>query len=202
VWPSGDSPEGPFKDAIGRPLVDDAFEMSNVGFRTPSDTPFTIDPTVLVDDDGQAYLHYGGFSRMMVAKLGRDMTSIEGKMKEVTPQGFFEAPYLVKRGGTYYEFYAAGTNPATIDYATSTSPLGPWKYGGRILDALPGVPGQDAPTSHPAVAELAGQWYLVYHLSNGPNGGGTYKREVALDKLAWPSDGTIPKLTRTNGVSF
>ena len=104
-------------------------------------------------------------------------------MKEITPQGFFEAAFLTKRYDVYYEIYAAGQNPATIDYSTSTSPLGPWKYGGRILDALPNVSGQDAATSHPGVAEFAGQWYPVYHSSNGPNGGCTYKREVAIDKL-------------------
>jgi beta-xylosidase len=197
-----DSPTGPFKDAIGKPLIDDAFEISNAGFRTPSDTPYTIDPTVFVDDDGQAYLHYGGFSRMMVAKLGADMISIDGKLKEVTPQGFFEAAFLTKHGGKYYEIYAAGQNPATIDYATSASPLGPWQYGGRILDALPNVSGMDAATNHAGVAEFAGQWYIVYHLSNGPNGGGTYRREVALDKLGWNADGTIQRVMRTQGVSF
>jgi beta-xylosidase len=198
----GDSPLGPFKDAIGKALIDDAFEMSNAGFRTPSDTPFTIDPTVFIDDDGQAYLHYGGFGRMMVAKLASDMRSIDGKLQELTPRGFFEAPYLFKRDGKYYEVYAAGQNPASIDYATSSSPLGPWEYKGRILDPLPGVPGQDAPTSHPAVAELAGQWYLVYHLSNGPNNGGTYRREVAVDKLTWNADGTIKPVARTDGLTF
>jgi hypothetical protein len=197
-----DSPTGPFRDAIGRALVDDASEMANFGYTQPSQTVFTIDPTVFVDDDGQAYLHYGGFSRMVVAKLGADMISIDGKMQEVTPSGFFEAPYLLKRGGKYYEIYAAGSNPATIDYATSTSPMGPWTRVGRILDALPAAAGQDAPTSHPAVAELAGQWYLVYHLSNGPNGGGTYRREVAIDKLTFNADGTIQKVTPSNGLSF
>jgi hypothetical protein len=197
-----DSPTGPFRDAIGKPLINDAFEMSNVGFRTPSDTPFTIDPTVWIDDDGKGYLHYGGFSRMMVAKLSDDLLSIDGKMQEVTPRGFFEAAYLFKHNGKYYEVYAAGTNPATIDYSTSASPLGPWQYGGRILDALPALPGQDAATSHSAVAQFAGQWYLVYHLSNGPNGGGTYKREVAVDKLTIKADGTIEKLVPSSGLRF
>ena len=197
-----DSPAGPFKDALGKPLIDDAFEISNMGFNAPGDTPFTIDPTVFVDDDGQAYLHYGSFGRMVGVKLGSDMISIPSKMKEITPQGFFEAAFLFKRGAIYYEMYAAGINPATIDYATSSTPLGPWKYGGRVLDALPNVPGQDAATSHPGVAQFAGQWYMVYHLSNGPNGGGTYKREVAIDKLNFNADGSIQKLTRTAGLSF
>lgn len=197
-----DSPSGPFKDALGKALVDDAFELSNMGFKTPPDTPFTIDPSVFVDGDGQAYLHYGSFGRMVGVKLNADMISISDKMKEITPQGFFEAAFLTKREGVYYEIYAAGQNPATIDYSTSSSPLGPWKYGGRILDALPNVSGQDAATSHPGVAEFGGQWYLVYHSSNGPNGGGTYKREVAIDKLSFNADGSIQKLKPSAGLSF
>jgi beta-xylosidase len=198
----GDSPRGPFEDAIGKALVDDAFEMSNMSFQRPEDTVYTIDPTVFVDDDGQAYLHYGGFGRLVVVKLGSDMTSISGTMKESTPRGFFEAPFLIKRSGKYYEIYAAGSNPATIDYATSANPLGPWTYGGRILDKLPSLAGQDASTSHSGVAQFAGQWYIVYHLSNGPNGGGTYKREVAVDKLNFNADGSIQKVVPTSGLSF
>lgn len=197
-----DSPTGPFKDALGKPLINDKSEMANFGFNDPGQTVYTIDPTVFVDDDGQAYLHYGGFSRMVVAKLNDDMISISGKMQEVTPPGFFEAPFLTKRNGRYYEIYAAGVNPATIDYATASSPMGPWTRGGRIIDALPNVSGQDAATSHPGVAQLGGQWYVVYHLSNGPNGGGTYRREVAIDKLNFNTDGTIQKVTPSAGLSF
>jgi beta-xylosidase len=139
---------------------------------------------------------------MMVAKLSPDLTAIEGKLQEVTPRGFFEAPYLFKHAGKYYEVYAAGANPATIDYATSDSPLGPWAYGGRILDSLPSPAGEDAATNHAGVAQFAGQWYIVYHLSNGPNGGGTYKREVAVDKLTIKPDGSIGKVTPSQGLSF
>jgi hypothetical protein len=197
-----DSPEGPFKDAIGKPLIDDAFEMANFGYTQASQTVNTIDPSVFVDDDGQAYLHYGGFWRMVVAKLNSDMISINGKMQEVTPPDYWESPYLIKHANKYYEIYAAGENPATIDYATSSSPMGPWTRGGRILDALPNVTGQDAATNHAGVAEFAGQWYLVYHLSNGPNGGGTYRREVAVDKLTFNADGSIQKVTPSSGLTF
>jgi hypothetical protein len=197
-----DSPAGPFKDALGKPLINDKSEMANFGFTDPGQTVYTIDPTVFVDDDGQAYLHYGGFSRMVVAKLNDDMVSLNGKLQEVTPPGFFEAAYLTKHGGKYYEIYAAGANPASIDYATASSPLGPWTRGGRILDPLPKVTGQDAPTNHAGVAELAGQWFIVYHVSNGPNGGGTYKREVAIDKLTFNADGSIQKVTPSDGLKF
>jgi hypothetical protein len=196
-----DSPLGPFQDAIGGPLINDEVEMQAFNYSQASQTVYTIDPTVFVDDDGQAYLAYGGFGRMVTVALGDDMISLEGNLIERTPQGFFEAPYLSKRNGTYYMVYAAGSNPATIDYATSDSPTGPWQYGGRILDALSGLPGEDAPTSHPAIAEFLGQWYLVYHLSDGP-GGGTYRRQVAIDKLEFNADGTIQKVTPSSGLTF
>lgn len=197
-----DSPEGPFKDAIGAPLVDDAFERKNMGFASDGDTPYTIDPTVFVDDDGQAYLHYGGFSRLVNAKLGDDMISISGTMKESTPSCYFESPYLIKRNATYYEIYACGANPPTIDYATSSSPLGPWTRKGTVLPKMTTLAGQDAATNHAGVAEFAGQWYVVYHVSNGPNGGGTYHRQVAIDKLNFNADGTIQQVKPSSGLSF
>ena len=196
------SPEGPFTDAIGGPLVSDAIERSNMGFATDGDTPYTIDPTVFVDDDGQAYLHYGGFSRMVNAKLGADMISISGTMKESTPSCYFEAPFLTKRNGTYYEIYACGVNPPTIDYATSTSPLGPWAHKGTVLPKMVTLSGQDAATNHAGVAQLGNQWYIVYHVSNGPNGGGTYHREVAIDKMNFNADGTIQPVVPSAGLTF
>ena len=200
----GDSPEGPFTDYLGKPLIDDLLEMSNWNLTLDSDTPYTIDPTAFVDDDGQAYLMYGGFGRLVGAKLNLNgnNVSLNGKLQYVSgASGFFEAAYIIKRSGTYYVIYAAGSNPATIDYATSTSVLGPYTRRGRILNALP-TTSTDAATSHPGVAEFAGQWYLVYHVSNGPNGGGTYHREVAVDKLNFNSDGTIQLITPSSGLQF
>lgn len=198
----GDSPEGPFTDAIGGPLVDDAMERQNMGFSSDGATPYTIDPTVFVDEDGKAYLHYGGFSRMVNAELGADMVSIVGTMHESTPSCYFESPYLTKRNGTYYEIYACGANPPTIDYATSSSPLGPWTHRGTILPRMTTLAGQDAATNHAGVAEFAGQWYIVYHRSDGPNGGGTYHRQVAIDKMDFNSDGTIQQVSPSDGLTF
>jgi beta-xylosidase len=197
-----DDPEGPFTDAIGGLLIDDDSEIANMGFAAPSDTVYTIDPTVFVDDDDRVHLLYGGFWRMVHAELGSDMISVVGRMEESTPRDFFEAPFLTKHEGAYYVVYAAGSNPATIDWATSDSPMGPWSYGGRILDALPATAGEDPPTSHPGVARFAGQWYLVYHISNGPNDGGTYRREVAVEKLFFNLDGSIEPVAPSSGVSF
>jgi hypothetical protein len=206
----GDSPEGPFKDAIGKPLIDDVLEMSNMGFTKDSDTPYTIDPTVYVDDDGKAYMHYGSFGRVVHVNLGDDMISVSGKMKEIdlgcisasdNKRCFFESAYLTKRNGKWYEIYAAGDNPAAINYSIADKPDGPWTAKGRVIDPLP-TTSTDGATNHAGVAEFAGQWYIVYHVSNGPNGGGTYHREVAIDKLGFNADGTIQKVTPGNGLVF
>jgi hypothetical protein len=208
----GDSPEGPFKDAIGKPLIDDVLEMSTMGFAKDSDTPYTIDPTVYVDadDGGKAYMHYGSFGRVVHVNLGDDMISVSGKMKEIdlgcitasdNKRCFFESSYLTKRNGKWYEIFASGDNPSAINYSIADNPAGPWTAKGRILDPLP-TTSTDGATNHAGVADLAGQWYIVYHVSNGPNGGGTYHREVAIDKLNFNADGTIQKVTPSSGLSF
>ncbi len=198
----GDSPEGPFENAIGAPLIDDAFEMENFGYADPAETVYTIDPTVFIDDDGQAYLAYGGFWRMVTARLGDDMISIDGSMVESTPPNYFESPYLVKHNGNYYHFYSAGSgNPTTIDYASSNSPMGPWTRRGTVVPTLPNVAGQDAATNHAGVGQLGNAWFIAYHLSNGPNNGGTYRREVAVERLVWTGD-TVDPVTPSSGISF
>ena len=108
-----------------------------MGLAPSAQTPSTVDPTVFVDDDGQAYLHYGGGGRMVVAKLKTDMITLDGRIRVSTPANYRSSPYLIKHDGTYFEIYASKLIPTTIDYATSSSPLGPWTQGGRILDAMP-----------------------------------------------------------------
>lgn len=198
-----DKPEGPWKDALGKPIVNDSVEMATFGGTNIDQTPHTIDPTVFIDDDGQAYLQYGGFWTMVSVKLNPDMISLGSKLVKSTPLDYFESPYLIKRNGLYYQIYARGSaNPTTIDYATSTNPQGPWTWRGQILGKMPKVAGQDEPTNHAAVAEFAGQWYIVYHVSNGPNGGGTYKRMVAIDKMFFNADGTIKPVTPSPALTF
>lgn len=198
-----DSPEGPWKDALGKPLVNDSVEMATWNITNIDQTPHTIDPTVFIDDDGQAYLQYGGFWTMVSVKLNPDMISLGSKLVRSTPLDYFESPYLIKRNGLYYQIYARGAaNPTTIDYATSTNPQGPWTWRGQILSKMPKVAGQDETTNHAGVAEFAGQWYIVYHVSNGPNGGGTYKRMVAIDKMFFNADGTIKPVTPSAALSF
>lgn len=176
------SPTGPFRDAIGGPLVTD---------RTPNASALNIDPAVFVDDDGQAYMYWGSFFAPRAVRLNADMISLNGAV--MTPQGltgFWEAPWLHKRNGVYYLSYAAGGNPATIEYATSSSPLGPWTHRGRVLQRT------SSPTNHHSIFEYRGQWYVAYHTADAP-GGGEFRRSVAVDQLFYNADGTIRTVVQT-----
>lgn len=184
-----DSPTGPFKDARGSALI------TNNMTRDVTISYDDIDPTVFIDDDGQAYLYWGN-TRCNVIKLKDNMIEVEGSYMDVPGlRGFTEAPYIHKRNGIYYMSYAAGY-PETIDYATSNSPLGPWTYRGRINDLIP-----NSPTNHQSIIEFNNQWYFFYHNAGLPTGG-EFRRSVCLDYLKYNSNGTIQKVVQTQkGVS-
>lgn len=190
-----DSPFGPYKDAIGKPLIQ------------PSQTKYgrhlweDIDPTILIDDDGESYMYWGNNSLYCV-KLNKDMISYSGDIitfdiKDKTAFGsdFEEAPWIFKRNGIYYLLYAAHI-PEAIYYATSSTPVGPWKYGGVVMKA--GAQGCNG--NHPGVAQYKGNWYLFYFNQDLP-GGHDKKRAVNVIPFEFNSDGSIPELQhRKEGV--
>ncbi|BAL89205.1 putative glycosyl hydrolase [Actinoplanes missouriensis 431] len=188
----GDSPLGPFTDAKGGPLISDS---------TPNSSGLNIDPTVFVDDDGQAYMYWGGYWVPRAVKLAANMIDTVGSV--VTPQGltnYWEAPWMFKRNGLYYMMYAANdtngcvvnTNYACQRYATATNPLGPWTHRGIVLGQV------SSTTNHAGIVELNGQSYIVYHTADAP-GGGDFRRSVAVDKLNFNADGTIQRVVPTTG---
>jgi hypothetical protein len=141
----------------------------------------------------------GGADALDSSGNGRTATIISPPVNVLTPQGltgYWEAPYLFKRNGTYYMAYARGNprtggNPATIDYATATDPLGPWTHRGRILDTV-----DNTTTNHAAVVEFKNQWLVVYHNGMLP-GGGEFRRSVCIDRLRFNDDGTIQPVAQT-----
>ncbi|MFB4277681.1 MULTISPECIES: glycoside hydrolase family 43 protein [unclassified Nonomuraea] len=186
----GNSPTGPFTDAIGGPLISDS---------TPNSSPLNIDPTVFTDDDGQVYMYWGSYYGLRAARLNANMTSINGSV--ITPSGvsnFWEAPWMFKRNGVYYLAYAANDSAcsapgyACVRYATASNPLGPWTHRGVVLDQVTST------TNHPAIIEFKGQWYMVYHNASSP-GGGNFRRSVTIDKLSFNADGTMQKVVQTGG---
>jgi beta-xylosidase len=184
-----DHPEGPFVDAIGDALIDKARD-ANAGAEP-------IDPAVLIDTDGQAYLVFG--TRVpKIVKLKRDMIHTDGGIEDLVITGFppgdpkkkyGEAPFLSKHNGLYYLSFSTGW-PGQIVYATSKSPMGPYAYRGVILDYRP------ISTNHQAILDYKGKSYLFYHDKLLP-GGGDYKRSIAIDRMTYNKDGTIREVVPT-----
>ncbi len=193
-----DSPTGPFRDAIGKPLYDDG-KWDN------------IDPTVLVDGD-KAYLVWGN-PEIHQAKLNDDMISFDGEVTLVDQNEksfgapspakrekdkkyvdiYTEGPWLAKQGKNYYLLYAAGGVPEHIAYSMSKKPLGPWTYKGTIMPQLNST---QSFTNHCGVVDFKGHSYFFYHTGNLPGGGG-FDRSMAVEEFQYNKDGSIPEILPT-----
>jgi len=155
-----------------------------------------IDPCVFVDDDGQAYLYYGGGGTCKAGKLKDNMMEVDGEMKTIYGLvDFHEASWIHKKDGLYYLTYSDNNDKDgkhnQMRYATSKSPLGPWSYRGIYMDAT------DSYTNHGSVVEYKGQWYAFYH--NSALSHHDWLRSVCVDKLFYNTDGTIQKVVQTKG---
>ncbi len=137
-----DRPEGPYKDLIGRPLINDIVYERLL----PSDKPGRtgaqpIDQFVFRDDDGRYYMYYGGWGHCILVALADDFKSLvplpDGKMfREVTPDDYTEGPFMFKRAGKYYFMWSEGNwtkDNYYVNYAISDSPFGPFKSKGRKI---------------------------------------------------------------------
>lgn len=150
-----------------------------------------IDPAVFLDDDGQAYLYFGGGGHCAGVKLKPDMTEIDGTIQPMLGlQDFHEATWVFKRNRIYYLTYA-DNHPRNnqMRYAISTNALGPWTYKEVYLQPT------DCDTTHGSVVEYKGQWYQFYHNCN-ISGQGTL-RSICVDKLNFNDDGTIQMVVQT-----
>jgi beta-xylosidase len=152
-----------------------------------------IDPCVFIDTDGKAYFYYGGGSVCQGGKLKDNMIEIDGAMQNMEGLvDFHEATWVFKRNGIYYLTYA-DNNPREnqFRYATSSSPLGPWKYGGVFL----GTTGCD--TNHGSVVEYKGEWYMFYHNQSLSNTGKGNLRSICVDYIHFNEDGSIKMVEQT-----
>ena len=192
---TGDTPTGPFKDALGKPLITDA--MTPNGKRGWWND---IDPTVLVDDQGTPWLSWGN-GTCFIAKLKPDMMSLDGPIEVLDLPHYVEGPWLHKRGDLYYLTYASmGKGREMIHYATAKEIGGTWTYQG----ALTGM-AENSFTIHPSIVEFNGNWYLFYHnatLTLEGKGGATGRRSVCADYLYYYPDGKMAFVEQTkSGVS-
>ncbi len=191
----GDTPIGPFVDAIGKPLVHD--KMTDNGARGWWND---IDPTVLIDNNGQAWLCWGN-GTCFLAKLKPNMVELDGEIQVVDLPAYVEGPWLHERNGIYYLTYASmGQGREAIAYATAPSMEGPWTYQGELTGMA-----ENSFTIHPGIEEFNGQWYLFYHnatLTIDGIKGAIGRRSVCADKLFYNEDGTMKFVEQTQaGVS-
>ncbi len=204
-----DSPTGPFKDALGHPLV--------------SGPGGYIDPTVYIESNGDAWLYWGN-PGLWCVKLNRDMISydkdfnIPGNHAERVAAGVWkfiqteesfggpeklaegtvpsdytdlyeEGPWFFKRDGRYYLAYAAGGVPEHISYSVSDRPYGPWKYMGKIMPFHE----MNSFTNHCGIADYKGRHYFVYHCGMLPGGSG-FNRSATIESFEYNEDGSIPEI--------
>lgn len=179
-----DSPTGPFKDARGTALITN--DMTTKAKISWDD----IDPTVYIDDDGQAYLFWGN-TTLHYVKLKENMTEMDGDFKEISLPFFTEAPWIHKRKGWYYLSYAYQF-PEKIAYAMSKNINGPWEYKG-ILNEVAG----NSNTNHQAIIDFKGKSYFIYHNGSIPTEGGSFRRSVCIDYLKYNRDGTMKRVIMT-----
>lgn len=181
-----DQPGGPFKDYLGKPLIDKFHNGAQ-----------PIDPFVFRDLDGQDYLIYGGWRHCNICRLTKDFRGIEpfadGTMfKEITPAGYVEGSVMFRRGGKYYFMWSEGgwTGPNySVAYAMADAPTGPFQRIGKILQQDPKVA---TGAGHHSVIKLPGReiYYIVYHRRPLGETDGNH-RVTCIDHMEFDEQGLI-----------
>jgi len=179
---TSDTPYGPWTDPLGKQIISRS---------TPncSDVTWLFDPAVMVDNDGKAYLYFGGGvpdgkqsdpGTARCVQLGDDMISIVGTPQKINPPYLFEDSGINHVGNKYLYSYCSNwtsnSNPgvAKIAYMTSDSPLGPFKFTGAFFDNPGGASwAGGGGNNHHAVVKFKGKYYILYHTR-------TLKKAMAL----------------------
>ena len=188
---------------------------------TPEASPIKgvsgIDPCVLLDDDGQAYLYWSGMG-IRGSKLKDNLLELDGEMQEMKlpardgasegmtirvggqemkglPEGFKEGPFAFKRGSWYYltfPWVRQENGTETLAYAMSKNPLGPWDFKGVIMSEHD----NGCWTNHHSILEYRGQWYIFYH-RNDYSPSMDKRRSARIERLTFNADGTIVEPRQT-----
>ncbi|MBQ2675362.1 MAG: family 43 glycosylhydrolase [Prevotella sp.] len=173
-----DSPYGPFRDPLGKPLVWQQEHWED------------IDPTVMIDDDGQAYMYWGNPNTYYVL-LNDDMISVKGDIHKLDYRldHYQEGPWFYKRDGHYYLAYATTCCPEALGYAMSDSPTGPWQSKGYIMRPTDRDRG-----NHPGICDYKGHSYVFgqnYDLMHLETFVHHERRSVSATEIQYQADGTI-----------
>jgi beta-xylosidase len=173
-----DKPYGPFKPE-SKPIAG----------------PVGIDPCVLIDKEGSAYLYYS-LGGIFIAKLKDNMVELDSKPQKIAnlpEKGLIEGPFAFERNGIYYLTFPHVANKIErLEYAMGKSPTGPFTVTGVIMDESE----SGCWTNHHSLVEYKGQWYLFYHDKDlSPEF--DKNRSIKADYLSFNQDGTINKVIAT-----
>ena len=175
-----DDPRGPFRNVFedGRPLMNKIYNGAQ-----------PIDAHLFKDDDGKIYLYYGGWGHMVVCVMNDDMNGFmpmsepctDGVVRELTPENYVEAPYVMKIDGKYHLMYSSGawTNGTyCVKAAMADDPCGRFEYYGDILKASDIADGP----GHNSAFYYNGRWYVAYHRRTIGDTN-CHHRKLCIDKL-------------------
>ncbi|MBE5873682.1 MAG: carbohydrate-binding protein [Lachnospiraceae bacterium] len=209
---TSDSPTGPFVDPLGKGLI--TRDMPNCG-----NVLWLFDPAVLVDDDGKAYIYFGGGVPQdkisapgtgRVAQLSESMIGIEGEPVALDVPYLFEDSGIHKYGNKYYYTYCSnwqvdaegtakyGFTNAEIISMESDSPMGPFVFKEKILEN-PGKYCGLYGNNHHCVFSFKDEWYIAYHTRMLEKKMGIEHgyRATSVDKFEMGEDGTIGIIKQT-----
>lgn len=186
-------PEGPFKDLLGKPLVNENHNGAQ-----------PIDQFVFQNKDGEYYMIYGGWGHCNMIHLKKDFTGLlpfenNEYYKEITPKGYVEGPLLFLRNNKYYLMWSEGgwTGPDyRVAYAIADSITGPFIRIGTVLQQDPKIA---TGAGHHSIFHVPGkdEWYIVYH-RRPLNETDANHRVVCIDKMYFNKDGFIEPVKITN----
>ena len=188
-----DKPEGPFKDYLGKPLLNKIYNKAQ-----------PIDQFIFHDSDGKYYMIYGGWGKCNITILNKDFTGFipfdNGSMfKDITPKGYVEGPFMFKRKNKYYFMWSEGdwVGPEySVAYAISNSPFGPFQRIGKVLLQDPQVA---TGAGHHSIVQIPGkdEWLIFYH--RRPLGETDRNhRVICIEKMEFDDKGFIKPVKITN----
>ncbi len=180
-----DNPAGPFKDAIGAPLI------KNYAVKGVS----SFDPCLFVDEDHTPYIYYGGGGGCAMAKMKDNMIELDSEITKLPLEQYAEGIWVHKRNDIYYFTYpnhykdAEGNIKQLLVYSTAPTPHGPFTFRGSFLD------NKSRNSHHSIIKAENDKWYLYYHIQ-GPS---PYERRVCVDELEYDEAGLIKEVKMTKG---
>ncbi|MDR3365886.1 MAG: glycoside hydrolase family 43 protein [Prevotellaceae bacterium] len=149
----------------------------------PADGEPAICPKVALLSDSMLEFAEAPRDVLIIDKNGRPLTQGD------TARRFFEASWMHKYNGKYYFSYSTG-DTHLLCYAVGDNPYGAFTYQGVILTPVVGW------TTHHAIVEFKGKWYLFHH-DCAPSQGKTWLRSLKVVELEYNADGTIKTIEGT-----